>query len=196
MHSILSSKIVHPKFLWLPQQNCHNLLSPFMPSYIECRLIGDSQLSYWFLAVECFLKKYLVSDFRQQPTNSIEANMWLIKYVEELPHRGSKRAEPKPTMCTEYQARSCHIRLGTPIWTTYILSTLLDHSPMACRHARVHIALTCMRKSFLTGEQTGCNKAHHVYAMSSKRAPCSCDAHPPCCHAPMQRDRSSTVNII
>ena len=69
-----------------------------------CRLIGDSQASYWFLAVECFLKKFLASEYRQQPTDSIEANMWLIKYVEELPHRGSKRAEPKPTMCTVYQA--------------------------------------------------------------------------------------------
>lgn len=71
-----------------------------------CRLIGDSQASYWFLAMECFLKKYLVSDLRQQPTEFIEANMWLIKYVEELPHRGSKRAEPRPAMCTVYQARA------------------------------------------------------------------------------------------
>ncbi len=54
--------------------------------------------------MECFLKKFLVSEYRQQPTDSIEANMWLIKYVEELPHRGSKRAEPKPAMCTVYQA--------------------------------------------------------------------------------------------
>lgn len=68
------------------------------------RLIGDSQASYWFLAMECFLKMYLVSEQRQQPTDSPEANMWLIKYVEDLPHRGSKRAEPRPAMCTDYQA--------------------------------------------------------------------------------------------
>lgn len=80
------------------------------------RLIGDSQASYWFLAVECFLKQYLASEFRQQPTDSIEANMWLIKYVEELPHRGSKHAEPKPAMCTVYQAStapSFSLRLGS-----------------------------------------------------------------------------------
>ena len=73
-----------------------------------CRLIGDSQLSYWFLAVECFLKKFLVSEFRQHPAEALEANLWLIKYVEELPHRGSKRAEPRPAMCTLYQA-SAHM---------------------------------------------------------------------------------------
>ena len=75
-----------------------------------CRLIGDSQLSYWFLAVECFLKKFLVSEFRQHPTEALEANLWLTKFVEELPHRGSKRAEPRPAMCTLYQA-SAHIRM-------------------------------------------------------------------------------------
>ena len=53
--------------------------------------------------MECFLKKYLVSEQRQQPTDSMEANMWLIKYVEELPHRGAKRAEPRPAACTMYQ---------------------------------------------------------------------------------------------
>ena len=71
------------------------------------RLIGDSQLSYWFLAVECFIKKFLVSEFRQHPTEALEANLWLTKYVEELPHRGSKRAEPRPAMCTLYQASAC-----------------------------------------------------------------------------------------
>lgn len=30
--------------------------------------------------------------------------MWLIKFIEELPHRGSKRAEPRPSICTSYQA--------------------------------------------------------------------------------------------
>ena len=54
--------------------------------------------------MECFLKKFLASELRQQPTELIEANMWLIKYVEELPHRGAKRAEPRPAMCTVYQA--------------------------------------------------------------------------------------------
>ena len=54
--------------------------------------------------MECFLKKFLVSEQRQHPTDSLEANMWLIKYVEELPHRGSKRAEPRPAACTVYQA--------------------------------------------------------------------------------------------
>lgn len=68
------------------------------------RLIGDSQANYWFLAVECFLKEFLVSEKRGQPTNSTEANMWLIKFIEELPHRGSKRAEPRPSICTSYQA--------------------------------------------------------------------------------------------
>jgi hypothetical protein len=29
--------------------------------------------------------------------------MWLIKYVEELPLRGSRKAEPKPAYCTLYQ---------------------------------------------------------------------------------------------
>ena len=78
-----------------------------------CRLIGDSQLSYWFLAVECFLRKFLVSEFRQHPTEALEANLWLTKFVEELPHRGSKRAEPRPAMCTLYQA-SAHMRTRRP----------------------------------------------------------------------------------
>lgn len=47
-----------------------------------------------------------MQETRGQPTNSTEANMWLIKFVEELPHRGSKRAEPRPSVCTSYQA--CH----------------------------------------------------------------------------------------
>ena len=67
--------------------------------------------------MECFLKKFLVSELRQQPTEALEANMWLIKYVEELPHRGSKGAEPRPAMCTLYQAsaRMCMQPAGTPV---------------------------------------------------------------------------------
>jgi len=64
-------------------------------------------MSYWYLAVECFLKEFLMQETRGQPTNSTEANMWLIKFVEELPHRGSKRAEPKPAACASYQVSSC-----------------------------------------------------------------------------------------
>ena len=67
------------------------------------RLIGDSQLSYWFLAVECFLKAFLEQETRAQPTEVLEANLWLIKYVEELPHRGSEKAQPRPSMCALYK---------------------------------------------------------------------------------------------
>ncbi len=74
--------------------------------FVADRLIGDSQTNYWFLAVECFLKDYLVQEKRGQPTNSTEANMWLIKFIEELPHRGSRKAEPRPSMCTSYQVQN------------------------------------------------------------------------------------------
>jgi hypothetical protein len=78
-----------------------------------CRLIGDSQMSYWFLVVECFLKPYLVQETRTAPVATVEGNMWLIKYAEELPHRGSPKAEPKPGICTLYAegTRVCFIRI-------------------------------------------------------------------------------------
>ena len=77
------------------------------------RLIGDSQMSYWFLTVECFLKPYLVQETRTAPVSTVEGNMWLIKYAEELPHRGSPKAEPKPGICTLYAegTRVCFIRI-------------------------------------------------------------------------------------
>lgn len=67
------------------------------------RMIGDSQMSYWFLALECFLKPFLAQETRVEPTDSREVNMWLIKYIEELPHRGSHKAEPRPSFCTLYR---------------------------------------------------------------------------------------------
>ena len=93
--------------------------------------------------MECFLKKYLVSEQRQQPTDSIEANMWLIKYVEELPHRGSKRAEPKPTMCTQYQAGPktpqpaliYSMMPGPPIVHQLWLYNVAHSPQVACAHA-------------------------------------------------------------
>ncbi len=78
-----------------PQQQC----VPCM----RCRLIGDSQMSYWYLAVECFLKEYLAVETRAAPTGVVEADLWLTKFAEELPHRGSEKAEPKPGVCTVYR---------------------------------------------------------------------------------------------
>ena len=117
--------------------------------FCVCRLIGDSQLSYWFLAVECFLKKFLVSEFRQHPTEALEANLWLTKYVEELPHRGSKRAEPRPAMCTLYQV-SAHMdvrrqrRSCSPDVADILQgSTAARGSPMSCFSGVCILLLFC-----------------------------------------------------
>ena len=42
-----------------------------------------------------------------------QADMWLIKFAEELPHRGSEKAEPKPGVCTLYAegTRVCFVRI-------------------------------------------------------------------------------------
>ena len=96
--AVLGQRALHE----VPKSPAHH---PSYRSPAGCRLIGDSQASYWYLAMECFLKPFLASEQRQQPTESMEANMWLIKYVEELPHRGAKRAEPRPAACTLYQVR-------------------------------------------------------------------------------------------
>lgn len=63
------------------------------------RLIGDSQTSYWYLALECFLAGYLVQAPRGAPTNNSAANLWLVKFDEWRELKGSNKASPKPAVC-------------------------------------------------------------------------------------------------
>ncbi len=63
------------------------------------RLIGDSQTSYWYLALECFLAGYLVQAPRAAPTNNSAANLWLVKFDEWRELKGSNKASPKPAVC-------------------------------------------------------------------------------------------------
>ncbi len=70
------------------------------------RLIGDSQTSYWYLALECFLSEYLVQAPRSPPANTSAANLWLVKFDEWRDLKGSPKASPKPTICALLQVCS------------------------------------------------------------------------------------------
>lgn len=69
------------------------------------RLIGDSQTSYWYLALECFLSEYLAQAPRAAPTNNSAANLWLVKFDEWQELKGSNKASPKPAICAVLKVR-------------------------------------------------------------------------------------------
>ena len=76
------------------------------------RLIGDSQTSYWYLALECFLAEYLVQAPRAAPTNNSAANLWLVKFDEWRELKGSNKASPKPAICAVLKVHtSPHLHL-------------------------------------------------------------------------------------
>ena len=72
---------------------------------VQCRLIGDSQMHYWYLAVECFLSPYLERAPRAAPTNNSAANLWLVKFDEWRDLKGSPKSSPKPAICAVLQVR-------------------------------------------------------------------------------------------
>ncbi|CAL8460652.1 g182 [Coccomyxa elongata] len=76
-------------------------------------LIGDSQTSYWYLALECFLVEYLVQAPRAAPTNNSAANLWLVKFDEWRELKGSNKASPKPAVCANLkdETRVCYVRV-------------------------------------------------------------------------------------
>jgi len=63
-------------------------------------------MSYWYLAVECFLSPYLVQAPRAPPTNNSASNLWLVKFDEWRELKGSPKASPKPAVCALLQVGS------------------------------------------------------------------------------------------
>lgn len=69
-------------------------------------LIGDSQTTHWFDAVECFMQGQVTEAARQPPLGTTSGNLWLMYRHPKLEAAGSAGEPPRPAICTHLQAHS------------------------------------------------------------------------------------------
>ncbi len=79
-------------------------------------LIGDSQTTHWFDALECFMQRLTVEAARQPPLAATSGNLWLMYRHPKLEAAGSFREPPRPAVCTHLQVAPAHMHNTGAQW--------------------------------------------------------------------------------